>query len=200
MTTLAAGQVLTVAPLHTCASLRIRATPGAYLRVWQGDEAGASYPVPASGVVEMACTSGIVNAAQYRLSGGVWDSRFGCPRCWFEVRDNVTYTMPAMEAYVGLGIVCGRVYRRGAVPAGGVTIMAVSFEEQRDVGRVAVTCASGYWQARVPPRGLGCDLWAAGYGERVPVRGIPYSETVLSGGWTPGQCRGVTCADQIAGA
>ncbi len=165
--------------------LQITATPGACLRVATLDDIGALYPVPASGVVQVTgLPSGTHEVAQFRLDAwGAWDSNYGCPRAEVEVEEGkaVSLTMAPIEDYSGReDLVCGRVYQRPGVPAGGIRIVAVDFDSYSIVGTVATTGGDGYWSATATAQGLGGDLWIldSTWG-CVPIIGTPYSDVVL---------------------
>lgn len=166
-------------------TLRVTATPGAYLRIGTMDDAGEVYGVPESGQVTV---SGLPHSdhtvVQFRRNAwGDWDPGWGCARRVVEVQQGTEteLLMPPLEAYdPGGETVCGRVYERAGVPASGLSVVIVDMEKCQVVGSAATTNSEGYWTATIPTEGFGGELcihdptWGS-----VPVLGWPYSDLVL---------------------
>ena len=76
-------------------------------------------------------------------------------------------------------VIGGTVYSSPGVPAVGVEIVAVNFEECRIIGIVTRTDAQGRWQARVSAGGIGCDLWVLDPRGCAPVLGLPVADDIV---------------------
>ena len=166
-------------------TLTVTGTPGALLRIGTLDDVGNTYPVPQSGVVTVTqLPAGSHSIVQFKRNAwGEWNASWGCPRELAQVKSGETtaVTMAEMEYYdVADYIVAGRVYQRMGIPAGGVDIIAINWENCEIAGTVTTTDGDGYWEVEMPEGGFGGDLWIhdASSGS-MPIRGWPYSDVVL---------------------
>ncbi len=167
-------------------TLQITGEPGVHLLVGTMDNPGQPYTVPAGGTVTI---TGLPQAehtivAFKLLPWGAWDQTWGCPREIVQVSRGATasVTMQPMEHYPETNVICGRVYERLGVPAGGIDIVAVDIETAEIIEVIATTDGGGFWTADIPPEGLGGEPCIHdGYWGSAPVLGMPYSDIVLGG-------------------
>jgi hypothetical protein len=165
-------------------TLDIDAEPGAKLRVGTLDDPGTEYTVPPSGTVTV---TGLPQAEHsvvaYKLtSWGTWDQSYGCARrAAGAVRGATTsVSVGPMEEYTDPDMICGRVYERPGVPAAGIAIVLIDTIACEIVGTLTTTDGDGYWEAEIPPEGLGGEpAIHDGQWGSVPVLGTPYSDVVL---------------------
>ena len=165
--------------------LIVRGEPGAWVKVGALDDPGETHLIQANGE---AAISGLVegehSVVQFQLnSWGEWDSSYGCARQLVEVAAGETaeVDMGNLESYdPGGNVICGRVYERMGAPAVGVAIVPLNYESGEFGQAIATTDSGGYWEAEIPPEGLGGDPWIhnENWGT-VPCLGFPYSEVVL---------------------
>jgi hypothetical protein len=165
-------------------TLEISAEPGATLRVGTLDDPGTAHTVPPGGTVTI---TGLPEAEHsivaFRLTAwGTWDQSFGCARRLAQVRrgETTSVQMGPLEEYTDPDMICGRVYERPGVPAAGVEIVVIDTVACELIGTLTTTDGSGWWEAEVPPEGLGGQ--PAIHDERrgsLPVLGTPYSDVVL---------------------
>lgn len=176
------------------ASVVVRGTAGAWLKVGVMDDTGEAFCVPAGGEVTITGLPATdVSIVQYRLAGGgEWDSTAGCPRTTVGVLEGAqtVVQMPPIEDYLlEDNILAGRVYERPGVPAANLDVVALDLESGEIAGVLARTDGTGFWSVYIPPEGLGGQpiihdpKWGT-----VPVLGGPYSDIVLGAraysGWT----------------
>ncbi len=164
--------------------LEISGEVGTVLRVGMLDDPGEEHTIPASGTVTL---SGLAEASYaivaFRLTAwDTWDQSYGCARVIADVRrgETTSVTLPTMEHYADPDVICGRVWERPGVPAAGMEIVVIDTEECEIVGTLATTDDEGYWEAEIPPEGLGGQpaIHDARWGS-LPVLGVPYSDVVL---------------------
>ncbi|MGD9495688.1 MAG: hypothetical protein AB7Y46_05195 [Armatimonadota bacterium] len=164
--------------------LEISGEAGVMVRVGTFEDPGQEQAIPPGGTLTL---TGLPQAEHsivaYRLTGwGTWDQSYGCPRVVAQVRRGETtfVTLPPMEQYTQPDVICGRVYERMGVPAAGIEIVVIDTVSYEIVGTLASTDEEGYWEAQVPPEGLGGQpaIHDAQWGS-VPVLGVPYSDVVL---------------------
>ena len=164
--------------------LEISGDEGTVLRVGTLDDPGEEHTIPAGGTVTLTGLPEAEHAiVAYRLTAwDTWDQSYGCARVIADVRRGGTtsVTLPTMEHYTDPDVICGRVYERPGVPAAGMDIVVIDTEECEVVGTLATTDADGYWDAEIPPEGLGGQpaIHHATWGS-LPVLGVPYSDVVL---------------------
>lgn len=164
--------------------LEISGTPGAMVLVGALEDPGEEYTIPGGGTLTI---TGLPEAEHsivaYRLTPwGTWDQSYGCARAIAEVKrgETASVSLGALEEYTDPDVLCGRVYERMGVPAAGIAIVVIDVEDPRVVGTIATTDEDGWWEAEIPPQGLGGmpaihdPTWGS-----VPVLGVPYSDVVL---------------------
>ncbi len=164
--------------------LEISGEPGVVIRVGTLDDPGEEHTIPAGGTVTINGLPEVEHSiVAFRLTAwGTWDQSYGCPRVIADVRRGQTtsVTLPPMEHYTEPDFICGRVYERMGVPAAGIDIVVIDTENYEIIGTIATTNGDGYWEADVPPQGLGGQpaIHDAEWGS-MPVLGMPYSDVVL---------------------
>ncbi len=165
-------------------TLQITGEPGSHLLVGTIENPGQPYTVPTGGTVTIA---GLPQAehtivAFKLLPWGAWDPTWSCPREIVQVSRGATasITLQPMEHYTDEDVICGRVYERFGVPAGGIDIVTVDMETAEIIEVIATTDGAGFWSADVPPGGFGGEpcIHDAAWGS-MPVLGMPYSDIVL---------------------
>ncbi len=165
-------------------TLEIHGEPDAKVRVGTLDDPGEEHTVPGNGTVTIR---GLPEAGHsivaYKLTAwGTWDQSWGCPRAIAEVRrgETTSVTLAPMEQYTDPDVICGRVYERPGVPAAGIDIVVIDTENYEGLDPIATTDDEGYWEAQIPPEGLGGQpaVHDAQWGS-LPVLGVPYSDVVL---------------------
>lgn len=164
--------------------LEISGAPGVRVRVGMLDDAGEEYAIPDGGTLTITGRPEAEHAiVAYRLNaGGAWDPSYDCARVIAAVKRGATTTVALgpPEEYTDPDVICGRVYERMGVPAVGIAIVALDVEQAEVVGTIATTDEEGWWEARIPPQGLGGapaihdPTWGS-----APVLGAPYSDVVL---------------------
>ncbi len=165
-------------------ALEITGEPGTVLRVGALDDPGSQHTIPSGGTVTLTeLPEGEHGIVAFRLTAwGTWDQSWGCPRKIAEVRrgETTSVTLEPMEHYTDPDTIRGRVYERMGVPASGVEIVVIDTWECEVIGTIATTDGDGYWEAEIPPQGLGGQpaihdpKWGS-----LPVLGYPYSDVVL---------------------
>jgi len=164
--------------------LEISGDEGIVLRVGTLDDPGEEHTIPGGGTVTLTGLPEAEHAiVAYRLTAwDTWDQSYGCARVTADVRrgETTSVTLPAMAHYTDPDVICGRVYERAGVPAVGIAIVVIDTEECEVVGTIATTDGDGYWEAEIPPEGLGGQpaIHDGRWGS-VPVLGVPYSDVVL---------------------
>lgn len=164
--------------------LEIMGEVGTRVRVGMLDDPGEEHTIPTSGVLTLTGLPQAEHAiVAYELTAwGTWDQSRGCPRIIADVRrgETTSVTLPPMEHYEDPNVICGRVYQRPGVPAAGIDIVVIDTESCEIVRTLATTEDDGYWEAEIPPQGLGGqpaihdEHWGS-----MPVLGMPYSDVVL---------------------
>ncbi len=165
-------------------TLEVRGEPGTTVLVGMLDDPGSAYTIPAGGAVTLTGLpeAGHSVVACRLTSWGTWDQSYGCARQIAQVRrgESTSVDLGSMEHYTDPNLVAGRVYERPGVPASGIEIVAIDTMTYELVGTIATTDGDGYWEAVVPPEGLGGQpaihdpVWGS-----LPVLGWPYSDVVL---------------------
>lgn len=165
-------------------TLEVSGEPDATIRVGTLDDPGAEYTIPPEGTVTI---TGLPQAEHsvvaYKVTAwGTWDQSYGCARQTAEVQrgETTSVSMGPLEHYTDPDMICGRVYQRPGVPAEGIDIVVIDTELYEIVGTIATTGPDGYWEATVPPEGLGGQpsIHDQEWGS-MPVLGTPYSDVVL---------------------
>lgn len=159
--------------------------PGCWVKLGTLDEDGQAYLVPSEGSFTVTgLPEGEHNLVQMRRNAwGQWESSSGCARQTVVVPGGGTVgvNLGLMANYdPGANTISGRVYERPGVPAAGIAIVTISYENGQLGDPIATTDGGGYWEVEIPPEGLGGDPWIhdAQWGT-VPLLGYPYSDVVL---------------------